>query len=154
LYIKICSSIYRISGNSFNDGPAPPPPPPQPSPPSANTPPLTTPPAVPSSTDSNDSQAEDHVKHSKLGGGAVAGIVICLLVFGALVAFLVIKRNSWRISRGQDPEQNEPLSPLASGLKRKSLAWIPVLILPLHFDCLNNVLSFCLKTVIFRDETC
>jgi hypothetical protein len=118
LYIKICSSIYRISGNSFNDGPAPPP---QPSPPSANTPPLTTPPAVPSSTDSNDSQAEDHVKHSKLGG---AGIVICLLVFGALVAFLVIKRNSWRISRGQDPEQNEPLSPLASGLKRKSLGYL------------------------------
>jgi hypothetical protein len=43
-----------------------------------------------------------------------------LLVVGALVAFLVIKRKSWRLSRGQDPEQNEPLSPLASGLKRKS----------------------------------
>jgi hypothetical protein len=118
LYIKIWSSIYRISGNSFNDGPAPPPPP------STNTPPLINPPAVPSSTDSNDSQAEGHGKHSKLGGGAVAGIVICLLVFGALVAFLVIKRNSWRISRGQDPEQNEPLSPLGSGLKRKSLGYL------------------------------
>ena len=54
------------------------------------------------------------------GDGAVAGIVICLLDVGAIDAFLVIKRKSWRLSWGQDPEQNEPLSPLASGLKRKS----------------------------------
>lgn len=50
----------------------------------------------------------------------MAGIVICLLVAGALVVFFFIKRKSWRLSRRQDPEQNEPLSPLASGLKRKS----------------------------------
>ncbi|CAN6219516.1 unnamed protein product [Urochloa humidicola] len=107
----------QTSGNSFNDGPAPPPP--SPSPPSSYKPPPSWRPPVPSA-DSNNSPTEDGVKgkHSKLGGGAVAGIVICLLVVGALVTFLVIKRKSWRLSRGQDPEQNEPLSPLASGLKQ------------------------------------
>lgn len=117
----IYTSFYRTSGNSFNNGPAPPPPP-SPlsplSPPSTNTPPPSRRPAVPSSA-GKDTPAKDGGKHSKLGGGAVAGIVICLLVVGAIVAFLVIKRKSWRLSRGQDPEQNEPLSPLASGLKRK-----------------------------------
>ncbi|KAG2646837.1 protein STRUBBELIG-RECEPTOR FAMILY 7-like isoform X2 [Panicum virgatum] len=118
----------QTSGNSFNNGPAPPPPP---SPSSSYTPPPS--PAsqqapVPS-TNGNNSPAEDagKGKHSKLGGGAVAGIVICLLVVGALVAFLVIKRKSWRLSRGQDPEQNEPLSPLASGLKQmKSIKSIKI----------------------------
>ncbi|KAK3125710.1 hypothetical protein QOZ80_7BG0608750 [Eleusine coracana subsp. coracana] len=117
----------QTSGNSFNDGPAPPPPP---SPPSTYTPPQTSRPAVPSSTggDGNDSRAEYQSKHSKLGGGAVAGIVISLLAFGALAAFLVIKRNSWRMSHGRDPEQNEPLSPLASGLKQmKSVKSIKVI---------------------------
>ncbi|XP_062187186.1 protein STRUBBELIG-RECEPTOR FAMILY 7-like isoform X1 [Phragmites australis] len=102
---------FQTSGNSFNNGPAPPPPPPP------YTPPPPRRPAVPS-TGGNNSPAEDGGRHSKLGGGAVAGIVICLLVVCALVSFLVIKRKSWRLSRGQDPEQNEPLSPLASGLKQ------------------------------------
>ncbi|CAN6226110.1 unnamed protein product [Urochloa humidicola] len=117
----------QTSGNSFNDGPAPPPPPP--SPVSSYTPPPSQRPPVPSA-DSNSSPTEDGVKgkHSKLGGGAVAGIVICLLVVGALVTFLVIKRKSWRLSREQDPEQNEPLSPLASGLKQiKSIKSIKII---------------------------
>ncbi|CAM0906768.1 unnamed protein product [Alopecurus aequalis] len=51
-------------------------------------------------------------------GGAIAGIVICLLVVGAMVTFFVIKRKSWKLSLRRDPEQNEPLSPLASGFKQ------------------------------------
>ncbi|TVU37911.1 hypothetical protein EJB05_11254 [Eragrostis curvula] len=132
----------QTSGNSFNNDPAPPPPP---SPPSTYTPPPTSRPAVPSSTDGNDSPAEDHGKHSKLGGGAVAGIVICLLAFSALVAFLVIKRNSWKLSRGQDPEQNEPLSPLASGLKQmKSIKSIKI-ISPIGKEELQKTVSMSLK---------
>jgi len=120
----------QTSGNSFNNGPAPPPPPSSLSPlspPSTDTPPPSRRPAVPSSA-GKDTPAKDGGKHSKLGGGAVAGIVICLLVVGAIVAFLVIKRKSWRLSRGQDPEQNEPLSPLASGLKQmKSIKSIKII---------------------------
>ncbi|XP_066400393.1 protein STRUBBELIG-RECEPTOR FAMILY 7-like [Miscanthus floridulus] len=119
----------QTSGNSFNNGPAPPPPPSTPtlSPPSPNTPPPSWRPAVPS-TAGKGTPAEDGGKHSKLDGGAVAGIVICLLVVGAIVAFLVIKRKSWRLSQGQDPEQNEPLSPLASGLKQmKSIKSIKII---------------------------
>ncbi|CAL5061621.1 unnamed protein product [Urochloa decumbens] len=124
----------QTSGNSFKDGPAPPPPPsPPPSPPSSPPSSYTPSPSwrspVPSA-DGNNSPTEDggKGKHSKLGGGAVAGIVICLLVVGALVAFLVIKRKSWRLSRGQYPEQNEPLSPLASGLKQmKSIKSIKII---------------------------
>ncbi|XP_062189833.1 protein STRUBBELIG-RECEPTOR FAMILY 7-like [Phragmites australis] len=101
----------QTSGNSFNNGPAPPPPP------SSYIPPPPRQPSVPH-TDGNNIPAKDDGKHSKLGGGAVAGIVLCLLVVGAFVAFLVIKRKSWRFSQGQDPEQNEPLSPLASGIKQ------------------------------------
>lgn len=116
----------QTSGNSFNNGPAPPPPPSSSSPPSTNTPPPSRQHAVPSSAGKN-APSENGGKHSKLGGGAVAGIIICLLVVGAIVAFLVIKRKSWRLSQGQDPEQNEPLSPFASGLKQmKSIKSIKI----------------------------
>lgn len=47
----------------------------------------------------------------------------------------MIKRKSWRLSRGKDPEQNEPLSPLASGLKRKSHStYVFILVLLLLLD--------------------
>lgn len=100
----------ETNGNSFNNGPAPPPPPYTPPPPLQR-------PAVPS-TNGNNSPSDGGSKRSKLEGGPVAGIVICLLVVGAIVAFLVIKRKTWKLSRGKDPEQNEPLSPIASGLKQ------------------------------------
>ncbi|VAH27946.1 unnamed protein product [Triticum turgidum subsp. durum] len=105
----------QTTGNSFSNGPAPPPPP------ATNPTPTPTPtpqrPALPSSNDNN-GPSNSGSKHSKLQGGAIAGIVICLLVLGAMFAFFVIKRKSWKLSRGQDPEQKEPLSPLASGFKQ------------------------------------
>ncbi|KAI5007962.1 hypothetical protein ZWY2020_009010 [Hordeum vulgare] len=103
----------QTTGNSFSNGPAPPPPP--------STTPTTTPtpqrPALPSSN-GNNGPSDSGSKHSKLQGGAIAGIVICLLVVVVMVAFFVIKRESWKLSRGRDPEQKEPLSPLASGFKQ------------------------------------
>jgi hypothetical protein len=105
-------SFCRTTGNSFSNGPAPPPPPgTTPTP----TPQRTAPPSRNASNGSSDSGSQ----HSKLQGGAIAGIVICLLVVGAMVTFFVIKRKSWKFSVRRDPEQNEPLSPLASGFKRK-----------------------------------
>ncbi|CAM0906770.1 unnamed protein product [Alopecurus aequalis] len=101
----------RTTGNSFSNGPAPPPPPG-----TAPTPQRPRP-TVPSSNGSNGS-SDSGSKHSKLAGGAIAGIVICLLVVGAMVTFFVIKRKSWKLSLRRDPEQNEPLSPLASGFKQ------------------------------------
>uniref|UniRef100_A0ACD5YWY2 Uncharacterized protein n=3 Tax=Avena sativa TaxID=4498 RepID=A0ACD5YWY2_AVESA len=99
----------QTTGNSFSNGPAPPPPP--------GTTPAPQRPAVPSSSGSNAS-SDSGSKHSKLQGGAIAGIVICLLVVGAIVTFFAIKRKSWKLSLRRDPEQNEPLSPLASGFKQ------------------------------------
>ncbi|XP_047063066.1 protein STRUBBELIG-RECEPTOR FAMILY 7-like isoform X2 [Lolium rigidum] len=101
----------QTTGNSFSNGPAPPPPPgTTPTP----TPQRTAPPSRNASNGSSDSGSQ----HSKLQGGAIAGIVICLLVVGAMVTFFVIKRKSWKFSVRRDPEQNEPLSPLASGFKQ------------------------------------
>ncbi|KAG8079720.1 hypothetical protein GUJ93_ZPchr0007g3946 [Zizania palustris] len=116
----------QTNGNSFGNGPAPPsplsppssPPPPPPPPPSRPSSPQR--PAAPTATDNN-SPTENGGKHSKLGGGAVAGIVICLVVVGAVVAFFVMKRKFWTLPQGGDPEQNEPLSPIALGLKKDSL---------------------------------
>ena len=112
----VLHSFRRTTGNSFSNGPAPPPPP------ATNPTPTPTPmpqrPALPSSNDNN-GPSDSGSKHSKLQGGAIAGIVICLLVLGAMFAFFVINRKSWKLSRGRDPEQKEPLSPLASGFKRK-----------------------------------
>lgn len=52
----------------------------------------------------------------------LAGIVIPLVVVGALVAFFLIKKKSVRRQQGRDPEKNEHLGPLASRkVKRKSI---------------------------------
>lgn len=126
----------QTAGNSFSNGPAPPPPPGTTSPPQGPQRP-----ALPSRNGNNGS-SDSGSKHSKLKGGAVAGIVICLLVVSAIVAFFVIKRKSWKLSRGRDPEQNEPLSPLASGLKQmKSIKIISTI----GKDQLQKTVSMSLK---------
>uniref|UniRef100_A0A0E0LNE6 Protein kinase domain-containing protein n=1 Tax=Oryza punctata TaxID=4537 RepID=A0A0E0LNE6_ORYPU len=108
----------QTNGNSFGSGPSPPPPPYQ-SPPYKPPPyksPQTRQPAAPTTT-VNNSPSDDGRKHSKLSGGTIAGIVVCLVVVGAIVAFFVIKRKYWALPRGGDPEQKEPLSPIVSGFK-------------------------------------
>jgi len=124
--IVIQNGCCRTHGNSFSNSPAP----------AATEPPSDTPPLRPSpsgtpsrsKSNSSPSQGSDtdnggsDGKSSKVGGAVVAGIVISLVVVGALVAFFLIKRKAMRRQQGGDLEKNEHLSPLASGkIKRKSI---------------------------------
>uniref|UniRef100_A0A0D9VUZ7 Protein kinase domain-containing protein n=1 Tax=Leersia perrieri TaxID=77586 RepID=A0A0D9VUZ7_9ORYZ len=74
-------------------------------------------PSIGSNGDSSSDSGGGGGSSSKIGSGAVAGIVISLVVLGAMVAFFVIKRKSMRGQRGGDPEKNEPLTlrPISSG---------------------------------------
>ncbi|KAK6118725.1 hypothetical protein DH2020_047530 [Rehmannia glutinosa] len=51
---------------------------------------------------------------SGIGGGAIAGIVISILVVGAIVAFFIIKRRSRKSSTDIEKLDNQPFAPLAS----------------------------------------
>lgn len=101
---KLWALIYfdvRKDGNSFTSGPAPPPPP--------GTPPIT------KSNRNHKSHSDgDGSKKSGIGGGGIAGIVISLLVIGAIVAFFLVKRRSKRSSPDIEKFDNQPLAPLAS----------------------------------------
>ena len=116
---------FRTSGNSFSNSPAAT----EIAPPSETSPSRPSPSGTPSHRNNNSSPTRGSDtnnggtdgKSSKVGGSAVAGIVISLVFVGALVSFFLIKRKSMRRQQGGDPEKNEHLSPLASGkIKRKS----------------------------------
>ncbi|PPD99686.1 hypothetical protein GOBAR_DD03326 [Gossypium barbadense] len=51
---------------------------------------------------------------SGIGGGAIAGIVISILIIGAIVAFFLVKRRSRKSSSDVEKLDNQPLAPLAS----------------------------------------
>ncbi|XP_044487663.1 protein STRUBBELIG-RECEPTOR FAMILY 7-like [Mangifera indica] len=95
-------------GNSFNSGPAPPPPP-------------GTPPASKSSSKHKDS-GHTHESPSNsgggsksgIGGGGIAGILISIIVVGAIIAFFLVKRRSKRASLDIEKLDNQPFAPLAS----------------------------------------
>ncbi|KAK8969364.1 Protein STRUBBELIG-RECEPTOR FAMILY 7 [Platanthera guangdongensis] len=95
----------QTGGNSWSTGPAPPPPP------------HTSPPAgVPSNpgqgSGSNDSPTGG--KRSGIGGGGIAGIIISILVVGAIVAFFLLKRRTRKFSREDHLEQDQPFTSFAS----------------------------------------
>ncbi|CAN6312445.1 unnamed protein product [Urochloa humidicola] len=102
----------QTSGNTFSNSPALP---------ASDTPPSRPSPSRNPSHNNNNSSpsrgrdSDNGGKSSKVGSPAVAGIVISLVIVGALVAFFLIKRKSMRRQHGGDPEKNEHLSPLASG---------------------------------------
>ncbi|ESQ30043.1 hypothetical protein EUTSA_v10011271mg [Eutrema salsugineum] len=109
----IPSSLKGINllkdGNSFNTGPAPPPPP--------GTPPIRSSPTHKSRGGENqsngDSTSNGGSKKSGIGAGAIAGIIISLLVVTALVAFfLVRKRKRSKRSSSMDIEKtdNQPFT--------------------------------------------
>uniref|UniRef100_A0ACD5YLM4 Uncharacterized protein n=1 Tax=Avena sativa TaxID=4498 RepID=A0ACD5YLM4_AVESA len=118
-------SNLQISGNSFINIPSPLPPsqttpPPQPSstgPSDSNNSPPTNSNSKPSNGSNGGNVGGRDGGKSKVGGGAVAGIVISLVVLGAMVTFFLIKRKSMRRQQGGDPEKDVPLTltPLASG---------------------------------------
>ncbi|CAH8392661.1 unnamed protein product [Eruca vesicaria subsp. sativa] len=87
-------------GNSFNSGPAPPPPP--------GTPPIHRSPSHKSGGGANrDSTSNGDSKKSGIGAGAIAGIIISLLVATALVAFFLVKRRRSKRSSSMDIEKTD-----------------------------------------------
>ncbi|CAH2036605.1 unnamed protein product [Thlaspi arvense] len=109
----IPSSLKGINllkdGNSFNTGPAPPPPP--------GTPPIhgspSRKPRGGEKQSSGDSTSNGGSKKSGIGAGAIAGIIVSLVVVTALVAFfLVRKRKRSKGSSSMDIEKtdNQPFT--------------------------------------------
>lgn len=101
-------SLDSTGGNQFNTGPAPPPPP--------GTPPATRPnPNRRSGGGSSNGEGSHSGGGSKsgIGAGAIAGIVISILVVGAIAAFFIVKRRSRKSSSDIEKFDNQPLAPLA-----------------------------------------
>lgn len=133
----------QTHGNSFSNSPAP----------AAMEPPSDTPPLRPSPSgtpsrsknNSSPSQGSDtdnggsDGKSSKVGGAVVAGIVISLVVVGALVAFFLIKRKAMRRQQEGDVEKNEHLSPVASGKIKQLRPIRSISLSPTGKELKNNV---------------
>ncbi|XP_054783691.1 protein STRUBBELIG-RECEPTOR FAMILY 7-like [Prosopis cineraria] len=106
---QLKSINLQTSGNAWNSGPAPPPPP-------------GTPPASgrnrhhksDGSNSSSDGGTSDGEKKSGIGAGGIAGIVISILLVGAVVAFFLVKRKSRKSSSDIEKLDNEPFAPLNS----------------------------------------
>ncbi|XP_010273793.1 PREDICTED: protein STRUBBELIG-RECEPTOR FAMILY 6 [Nelumbo nucifera] len=99
----------QTQGNSWNSGPAPPPPP------------YTPPPGDhtnrnhKSGSNSNSSDGSGDGKKSGIGAGGIAGIVISILVVGAIVAFFLIKKRTRKsFSDVEKHDTDQPFTPLAS----------------------------------------
>lgn len=105
----LCVSLNSTNGNSFNSGPAPPPPP--------GTPPASKPNRNHKSGGSGDSSNGggngSGGSKSGIGAGAIAGIVISVLVVGAIAAFFIVKRRSRKSSTDIEKLDNQPFAPLA-----------------------------------------
>ncbi|CAI9767108.1 unnamed protein product [Fraxinus pennsylvanica] len=100
-------SINLITdGNSWSSGAAPPPPP--------GTPPASRPNRNhKSGGNSGSSEGGGGGSKSGIGAGGVAGIVISILVVGAIAAFFIIKRRSRKPSMDIEKPENQPFAPLA-----------------------------------------
>ncbi|KAL2539071.1 Protein STRUBBELIG-RECEPTOR FAMILY 7 [Abeliophyllum distichum] len=97
----------QIGGNSWSSGSAPPPPP--------GTPPASRPNRNhKSGGNSSSSDGGGSGSKSGIGAGGVAGIVISILVVGAIAAFFIIKRRSRKPSMDIEKPENQPFAPLAS----------------------------------------
>ncbi|XP_039009225.1 protein STRUBBELIG-RECEPTOR FAMILY 6-like isoform X2 [Hibiscus syriacus] len=100
-------SINRSDGNSWSSGPAPPPPPGTPATRSNRK-------RNSGSNGSGSDASRGGSSSSGIGGGAIAGIVISILVVGAIVAFFLVKRRSRRSTSDIEKLDNQSLAPLAS----------------------------------------
>ncbi|PKA65843.1 Protein strubbelig-receptor family 6 [Apostasia shenzhenica] len=106
-FSSLSSLTALIDGNSWSTGPAPPPPP------------YTSPPGRRSnpgqrSGGSNKPNGGGGGKSSGISGGAIAGIVIGIFVFGAIIAFFLLKRKTRKSLRKENLELDQPFAPLAS----------------------------------------
>ncbi|KAK4268992.1 hypothetical protein QN277_022206 [Acacia crassicarpa] len=99
-------------GNAWSSGSAPPPPP--------GTPPATRSTRTHKTSGGSgrnapsDAGASDNDKKSGIGGGVIAGIVISILIVGAIVAFFLMKRRSTKPSSDIENVDKMPFAPLAS----------------------------------------
>ncbi|KAE8719967.1 Protein STRUBBELIG-RECEPTOR FAMILY 6 [Hibiscus syriacus] len=104
---QLKSIHLKRDGNSWSSGPAPPPPP--------GTPATTGTRKHNSGGNGSGSDASRGGSGSSgIGGGAIAGIVISILIVGAIVAFFLVKRRSRRSSSDIEKLDNQSLAPLAS----------------------------------------
>ncbi|GAA0160948.1 hypothetical protein LIER_17382 [Lithospermum erythrorhizon] len=100
----------KTSGNTWNSAPAPPPPP--------GTPPARR--ASPSHKSGNNGGSSDvggnggGSSKSSIGAGGIAGIVISILVVGAIAALFILKRRSRKSSTDIEKLDNQSFVPLAS----------------------------------------
>ncbi|RLM52648.1 protein STRUBBELIG-RECEPTOR FAMILY 6-like [Panicum miliaceum] len=100
----------QTDGNSWSTGPAPPPPPP----------PFTAPPHSRSNRRKSPGQHFNGSNNSSSGGssgigaGAIAGIIISVLVIGAVVAFFLIKRKQRKGAMPEHYEQRQPFNSFPS----------------------------------------
>ncbi|CAD6205003.1 unnamed protein product [Miscanthus lutarioriparius] len=97
----------QTDGNSWSTGPAPPPPP------------FTAPPQARNRRKSpgqrsNGSNNSSSGGSSGIGAGAIAGIIISVLVVGAVVAFFLIKRNQRKGAMPEHYEQHQPFNSFPS----------------------------------------
>ncbi|CAA3006782.1 STRUBBELIG-RECEPTOR FAMILY 6 [Olea europaea subsp. europaea] len=104
---QLKSINLQTGGNSWSSGAAPPPPP--------GTPPASRPNRNhKSGGNSGSSDGGGDGSKSGIGAGGVAGIVISILVVGAIAAFFIIKRRSRKPSMDVEKPENQPFAPLAS----------------------------------------
>ncbi|KAL0463760.1 UNVERIFIED_CONTAM: protein STRUBBELIG-RECEPTOR FAMILY 7 [Sesamum latifolium] len=111
---QLKSIHLQLSGNLFKDVPAPPT--------SPGTPPARRPPnqnqkseATSSSLHSGGSEGNGGGgSKSGIGAGAIAGIVISVLIVGAIIALFIVKRRSRKPSVDIEKHDNVPFAPPAS----------------------------------------
>ncbi|KAJ1390778.1 Protein kinase domain [Sesbania bispinosa] len=102
----------QTGGNAWSSGPAPPPPPGTPPAPKSNQHHK----SGGGSTTVQDagSGTIDEGKKSGIGVGSIAGIVISIIVVGAIVAFFLVKRKSKKSSSDLEKLGNQSFAPLPS----------------------------------------
>ncbi|WVZ58731.1 hypothetical protein U9M48_008971 [Paspalum notatum var. saurae] len=93
----------QTDGNSWSTGPAPPPPPFTAPPPSRNR-------RKSPGQHSNGSNNSSSGGSSGIGAGAIAGIVVSVLVVGAVIAFFLIKRKQQKDAMPEHYEQRQPFN--------------------------------------------
>ncbi|XP_073140818.1 protein STRUBBELIG-RECEPTOR FAMILY 6-like [Henckelia pumila] len=105
---QLKSINLQSNGNSFDSGPAPPPPP---GTPTASIPNPNYNSGGNSSSSSGGGSGSGGNK-SGLGAGAVAGIIISILIVGAIIIFVVMKRRSRKSVTDIEKLGNQPFAPL------------------------------------------